>query len=113
ETWSPEFGFRRRKRDFAKVYSSIFGGKSIAPILTQEEVEALEQMGPDNVKKFVKWVEKTKEAEKKGEPPPEKPEFLEKIFASVNIPFGQLQRFRPSINVPEPEARVVPFSSKV
>ena len=112
ETWNPEFGFKRRKRDFARVYSSIFGGEPIEKILTSEEVEALDQMGPDNYKKFADWVEKTKKAERENKPLPPKPVFVEKIFANVDVPTGQLQRFKPAINIPEPESRIAPFSSK-
>lgn len=120
EAWSGELGYRRRKRDFAKVYSSIFGGEPIEKILTTKEVQDLKDMGPDNYKKFVEWVEDTKKAEEfntknpdKQKPLPEKPKFIEKIFANVNVPVGELQRFKPTIYPPAEEpVSPMPFSSK-
>jgi len=120
EAWSGELGYRRRKRDFAKVYSSIFGGEPIEKILTTEEVQDLKDMGPDNYKKFIKWVEDTKKAEEFNAKNPDnqktlptKPKFIEKIFANVNVPVGELQRFQPTVYPAAKEpVSPMPFSSR-
>jgi len=120
EAWSGELGYRRRKRDFAKVYSAIFGGEPIEKILTTEEVEDLKDMGPDNYKKFVKWVEDTKKAEEFNAKNPDnqktlpvKPKFIEKIFANVNVPAGELQRFKPTVYpAAEEPGSPMPFSTR-
>ncbi|NBP16688.1 XRE family transcriptional regulator, partial [bacterium] len=120
EAWSRELGYRRRKRDFAKVHSAIFGGEPIEKILTTVEVQDLKDMGPENYKKYIEWVAKTKEINEfnaknpdKQKPFPAKPKFIEKIFANVNVPTGELQRFKPSIYpAAEEPGSPMPFSSK-